>query len=85
MFHVFLFEMSNKVNTALCPVPQILVFHKLRPGISVLILLDNSLSLFSLFIILMFILFLREKERQNASGGVAEREGDTESEAGSRL
>ena len=32
----------------------------------------------------MFIYFL-EKERQSANGGGAEREGDTESEAGSRL
>ena len=30
-------------------------------------------------------LFLRESEGQNASGGEAEREGDTESEARSRL
>ena len=30
-------------------------------------------------------LFLRERERQSASGGGAEREGVTESEAGSRL
>ena len=30
-------------------------------------------------------LFLRESERQSMSGGGAEREGDTESEAGSRL
>ena len=28
---------------------------------------------------------LRDRERQNVSGGEAEREGDTESEAGSRL
>ena len=33
------------------------------------------------------VFFLREREtdRQNASGGGAEREGDTESKAGSRL
>ena len=30
-------------------------------------------------------LFLTENERQNMSGGGAEREGDTESETGSRL
>ena len=30
-------------------------------------------------------LFLRNRERQSVSGGGAEREGDTESEAGSRL
>ena len=30
-------------------------------------------------------LLLRERQRQNASRGGAEREGDTESEAGSRL
>ena len=35
---------------------------------------------------LVFILFLRERERTGAQvGGGAEREGDTESEAGSRL
>ena len=28
---------------------------------------------------------MRDRERQNAGGGGAEREGDTESEAGSRL
>ena len=33
----------------------------------------------------MFIYFLRERERQSASGGGADREGDMESEAGSRL
>ena len=33
----------------------------------------------------MFIYFLTERERQSMSGGGAEREGDTESEAGSRL
>ena len=33
----------------------------------------------------MFISFLKERERQRASGGGAEREGDTESEAASRL
>ena len=32
-----------------------------------------------------FYLFLRERKRQSTSRGVAEREGDTESEAGSRL
>ena len=32
----------------------------------------------------MFI-FERERQRQNVSGGVAEGEGDTESEVGSRL
>ena len=37
-----------------------------------------------LFVLLTFI-HLSETERQNASGGGAEREGDTESEAGSRL
>ena len=34
---------------------------------------------------LTFIHFLRDRERQSASGGGAEREGDTESEADSRL
>ena len=33
----------------------------------------------------MFILFLREREKQSVSGGEAERVGDTESKAGSRL
>ena len=33
----------------------------------------------------MFIYFGIEKERHSMSGGEAEREGDTESEAGSRL
>ena len=33
----------------------------------------------------MFIFFLREGERQSVSGGGAEAEGDTESEAGARL
>ena len=33
----------------------------------------------------MLYLFLTERERQSMSGGGAEREGDTESEAGSRL
>ena len=32
-----------------------------------------------------FYSFLRGRERQSVSGGGAEREGDTESEAGSRL
>ena len=42
-------------------------------------------SCFRKKIFLTFIHFLRDKERQSASGGGAEREGDTESEAGSRL
>ena len=33
----------------------------------------------------MFIHFLRDRERQSLSRGGAEKEGDTESEAGSRL
>ena len=33
----------------------------------------------------MFLMFIFERDRQNASGLVAEREGDTESEASSRL
>ena len=33
----------------------------------------------------MFIYLLREREKQSVSGGGAEREGDTESKAGSRL
>ena len=37
------------------------------------------------FNVYLFIFFLRERQRQNASGLGAEREGDTESEAGSRL
>ena len=43
-----------------------------------------------LFFFLMFCLFVclffeRERERENVNGGGAEKEGDTESEAGSRL
>ena len=38
-----------------------------------------------LFIIFFECLFLREEERQSMSRGGAEREGDTESKAGSRL
>ena len=34
---------------------------------------------------LLFILFLRERQKQNVSRGGAEREGDTEPKAGSRL
>ena len=37
------------------------------------------------FFFFFFNLFLRGRERQNVSQGGAEREGDTESEAGSRL
>ena len=33
----------------------------------------------------VYLLFLRERERQSTSGGEADREGDTELEAGSRL
>ena len=33
----------------------------------------------------MLFIFERDRERQSASGGRAESEGDTESEAGSRL
>ena len=38
-----------------------------------------------LIFFLHFYLFLTGRERQSMSGGGAEREGDTESEAGSRL
>ena len=34
---------------------------------------------------MFYYLFLRERERQSMNGGGAEREGDTESEMGSRL
>ena len=40
---------------------------------------SNGLNIFYVYS------FLRERERQSMSGGGAEREGDTESEAGSRL
>ena len=54
-------------------------------------LFTRYLNLFSCFSFLFFLiffnvyLFLRERERQSASGGGAERTGDRESEAGSRL
>ena len=38
-----------------------------------------------LFFLIVFSLYLFLRERQSVSRGVAEREGDTESEAGSRL
>ena len=41
-------------------------------------------SIFFLIFFLMFIYF-GDRERQSMNGGGAEREGDTESEAGSRL
>ena len=41
-------------------------------------------SMYSFFF-LIFFMFISETERQSTSGGGAEREGDTESEAGSRL
>ena len=44
---------------------------------------DGSLWLNYFFFFLMFIYF--DTERQSMSGGGAEREGDKESEAGSRL
>ena len=40
---------------------------------------------YSFFFFKCFYSFLRDWERQSASGGRAEKEGDTESEAGSRL
>ena len=40
---------------------------------------------FHLFIFFNVHLFLRERERWSANGGGVERQGDTESEAGSRL
>ena len=48
--------------------------------------LAPELTLFFFFIIFFNIYsFLRDRERQSVSRGGAEREGDTESEAGSRL
>ena len=38
-----------------------------------------------MFIKKFFLMFIFEAERQSVNGGGAEREGDTESEAGSRL
>ena len=45
------------------------------------------LSKVILFFVNFFLvyLFLRQRERESMNGGGAEREGDTESEAGSRL
>ena len=45
----------------------------------------RELNLKKKIFFLTFIHFLRVRERQSMSGGGAEREGDTESEAGSRL
>ena len=45
----------------------------------------QKLSIFFKIFSYVFILFLRETDIQSASGGGAQREGDTESEAGSRL
>ena len=45
----------------------------------------SGFFLFSFFFFLTFIYFETERERQSMNGGGAEREGDTESEAGSRL
>ena len=39
----------------------------------------------SMLSIKLFLMFIFETERQSLSGGAAEREGDTECEAGSRL
>ena len=51
----------------------------------------STINVFSLMIVFSFLfffnvyLFLREGERQSVSGEGTEKEGDTESEAGSRL
>ena len=46
---------------------------------------DGELGLVCFLICFNVRLFLRERDRQSASGGRTEREADTESEAGSRL
>ena len=45
----------------------------------------NVLFFLNFFSFFNVYLFLRQRERQSVSGGEAEREGDTESEAGSEL
>ena len=45
----------------------------------------NQFSNFYLLLLLLMFIYFWDRERQNMSGGGAEREGDTESEAGSRL
>ena len=45
----------------------------------------NVYYFFLIFFFLNVYLFLRQRARQSMNGGGAEREGDTESEAGSRL
>ena len=45
----------------------------------------NVLFFLNFFSFFNVYLFLRQRERQSVSGGGAEREGDTESETGSRL
>ena len=48
-------------------------------------MVTNHLLTFKKKFYFYFIYFLRDREGQNMSRGGAEREGDTESEAGSRL
>ena len=45
---------------------------------------ESALFFFSIFFLNVY-LFLRQRERQSMNGGGSEREGDTESETGSRL
>ena len=40
---------------------------------------------FFCFVLFCFVIYFWDRERQSMNGGGAEREGDTESEAGSRL
>ena len=67
----------DSVSLSFCPSPARTV--SLSVSVSV------SVSLFSLLIFLNVYLLLRDRETQSVSRGGAERGGDTDSEAGSRL
>ena len=58
-----------------------------RPLVGGMGFVDGFLSLIFFFFLIFFLTFIYfwDRERQSMNGGGAEREGDTESETGSRL
>ena len=70
----------QKVFNLLCQDPS-------EESLSMLAKASQNVFLFSFFLFLLFNVysFLKDRERPSTGRGGAEREGDTESEAGSRL
>ena len=73
-----MFEVAQKQQEAIRSKEAMLTTMSFSPHYS-------ELGTFAVVVVVLPFLFLRDRERQSTSEGGPEREGDTESEAGSRI